>query len=120
MDALIFTLIITHGRTFALYSGDVRKLVEDAEILKPTIMCAVPMVFTRIYNGIKSELAKKPKIVHNIELKIRDFDKRYQLLSFKGLFENSGCVWNIWIVYKNVTNNKFSRPINDDENKEQN
>lgn len=99
METLIFALIITHGRTFALYSGDARKLVEDAQILKPTIMCAVPRVFTRIYDGIKAEIAKKPKIVQNIfnkaiSQKINDFEKY-------GIITNP--FWDN-IVFKKVAN----------------
>lgn len=78
METLIMALIMTHGRTFALYSGNPRNLTEDAQILKPTIMCSVPRIFQRFYDGIKSNLAKQSKIKQMIfnkamDTKIRNF-----------------------------------------------
>ena len=78
METLIFALIFTHGRTFALYSGNIRNLVEDAQICRPTIMTAVPRVFQRIYAEIQKGLSKQSKIMQNIfnfaiKQKIKDF-----------------------------------------------
>ena len=78
METLIFALIMTHGRTFALYSGNPRKLTEDAQILKPTIMTSVPRIFQRVYEGIQKELSKQSKITQAIfqkaiEIKMKDF-----------------------------------------------
>ena len=78
METLIFALIMTHGRTFALYSGNPRNLVEDAQICRPTIMTSVPRVFQRIHAEIKKGLAKESKLTQNIfnmalNKKIKDF-----------------------------------------------
>jgi long-chain acyl-CoA synthetase len=78
METLIFALIMTHGRTFALYSGNPRNLTEDAKILKPTIMTSVPRVYQRVFEGIQSVISKKSKLeqaIFNkaIEIKIKDF-----------------------------------------------
>ena len=78
METLIFALIMTHGRTFALYSGNPRNLTEDAKILKPTIMTSVPRIYQRVYEGILSVISKKSKLeqaIFNkaIEIKIKDF-----------------------------------------------
>ena len=78
METLIFALIMTHGRTFALYSGNPRKLVEDAQICRPTIMTSVPRVFQRINDEIKKNLLKQSKLTQNIfnaaiNLKMKDF-----------------------------------------------
>ena len=78
METLIFALIMTHGRTFALYSGNPRNLVEDAQICRPTIMTSVPRVFQRIHTEIKKNLAKESKLIQNIfnmalNKKIKDF-----------------------------------------------
>ena len=78
METLIFALIMTHGRTFALYSGNPRNLVEDAQICRPTIMTSVPRVFQRIHTEIKKNLAKESKLTQNIfnmalNKKIKDF-----------------------------------------------
>ena len=78
METLIFALIMTHGRTFALYSGNPRKLVEDAQICRPTIMTSVPRIFQRINDEIKKNLLKQSKLTQNIfnaaiNLKMKDF-----------------------------------------------
>ena len=57
---------MTHGRTFALYSRNPRNLIEDAQIVKPTLMTSVPRIFQRIYEKIKNELSKKSKLVQAI------------------------------------------------------
>ena len=80
METLIFALIMTHGRTFALYSGNPRKLTEDAQILKPTIMTSVPRIFQRVYEGIEKELSKQSKITQAIfqkaiEIKMKDYEQ---------------------------------------------
>ena len=66
METLIFALIMTHGRTFALYSGNPRNLVEDAQLCHPTIMTAVPRVVQRIHSEIKNNLKKESKLTQNI------------------------------------------------------
>ena len=72
METLIFALIMTHGRTFALYSGNPRNLTADAKIIRPTIMTAVPRIFTRVYEGIQKELSKESKITQAIFKKAID------------------------------------------------
>ena len=77
METLIFALIMTHGRTFALYSGNPRNLTEDAQIVKPTIMTSVPRIFQRIFEGIQKELSKQSKLTQAIfkkamEIKMKD------------------------------------------------
>ena len=59
METLIFTLIMTHGRTLAIYSGNPRNLLEDAKICKPSIMTAVPRILQRIYDEITKGLLKE-------------------------------------------------------------
>ena len=78
METLIFALIMTHGRTFALFSGNIRNLVEDMQICKPTIMTSVPRVFQRIHTEIMKNLTKQSKLTQNLfhmalNKKIKDF-----------------------------------------------
>jgi long-chain acyl-CoA synthetase len=81
METLIFTLIMTHGRTFAIFSGNHKKLDEDCRILKPTIMTAVPRIFQRIHEKIKSGLAKKSKLEQFLfnkamNIKMKDYKEK--------------------------------------------
>jgi long-chain acyl-CoA synthetase len=39
-------------KTYSIVQG-------DATVLKPTVMCAVPLVLDRIYKGIKTNIKKK-------------------------------------------------------------
>ena len=99
METLIFALIMTHGRTFALYSGNPRNLTEDAKILKPTIMTSVPRIFQRVYEGIQKELSKKSKLTQAIfnkaiEIKMKDFKE-------KGIITNP---FLDYLVFKEVRN----------------
>ena len=78
METLIFALIMTHGRTFALFSGNIRNLVEDMQICRPTIMTSVPRVFQRIHTEIMKNLTKQSKLTQNLfhmalNKKIKDF-----------------------------------------------
>ena len=78
METLIFALIMTHGRTFALFSGNIRNLVEDMQICRPTIMTSVPRVFQRIHTEIMKNLSKQSKLTQNLfhmalNKKIKDF-----------------------------------------------
>ena len=78
METLIFALIMTHGRTFAIFSGNIRNLVEDAQLCRPSIMTAVPRVFQRINGEIKKRVAKQSKLTQDIfnmaiNLKMKDF-----------------------------------------------
>ena len=81
METLIFALIMTHGRTFALFSGNIRNLVEDMQICRPTIMTSVPRVFQRIHTEIMKNLSKQSKLTQKLfhmalNQKIKDFKER--------------------------------------------
>lgn len=45
------------------YSGNIRLLLEDILELKPTFICGVPRVFTKILDRINSQIESKPRFV---------------------------------------------------------
>ncbi|WVZ69058.1 hypothetical protein U9M48_017908, partial [Paspalum notatum var. saurae] len=49
-DRVVEELFIFHGASIGFWRGDVKLLVEDIGVLKPTIMCAVPRVLDRIFS----------------------------------------------------------------------
>jgi long-chain acyl-CoA synthetase len=49
------------GRT-GYYSGDPLKLLEDLQVLRPTIFPSVPRLFNRIYDKIKGGLKEKSNV----------------------------------------------------------
>lgn len=58
MERLILALLISYGREIGFYSGSTMRLMEDAGILKPTLMASVPRVFQRVYEGINLKVDK--------------------------------------------------------------
>ena len=56
MEELIITYGFNHGVAIGIYNGSAAKLLEDFQILKPTVLCAVPRIFQRIYDAIISKV----------------------------------------------------------------
>ena len=78
METLIITYAFNHGVPIGIYNGNAKLLVEDIQILKPTALCAVPKIFLRIYDAIKSKVNSlsniKQKIFNQaIKIKMKDY-----------------------------------------------
>ena len=87
MERLIIALLLTHGNPFGFYSGSPSRIIEDAKLLRPTLMCGVPRIFQRVYEAINSKIKKlsgfKKKLVEKaIEQKLYDFKERGILKNF--------------------------------------
>ncbi|KZV17752.1 long chain acyl-CoA synthetase 2-like [Dorcoceras hygrometricum] len=52
-DQIIETYCIYRGSSIGFWQADIRYMIEDLVVLKPTIFCGVPRVFDRIYTGIQ-------------------------------------------------------------------
>ncbi|KAG4967106.1 hypothetical protein JHK87_032757 [Glycine soja] len=50
-DQIMETYCIYKGSSIGFWQGDVRFLMEDIQALKPTLFCAVPRVYDRVYAG---------------------------------------------------------------------
>ncbi|CAI7919671.1 unnamed protein product, partial [Closterium sp. NIES-53] len=49
--------LMTHvGGSIGFWQGDVRKLTDDLEALKPTFFCGVPRIFDRIHSAVVSKI----------------------------------------------------------------
>ncbi|KAK9113204.1 hypothetical protein Scep_020723 [Stephania cephalantha] len=57
-DQIIETYCIYKGASIGFWQGDIKYLVEDIHVLKPTIFCAVPRVFDRIYTSVLEKISK--------------------------------------------------------------
>ena len=78
METLIFCVLLANGVPLGIYNGNAAKLMEDASILKPTAMCAVPRIFQRIYDAVNAKVEKKSYFIRNlfkkgVEMKIKDW-----------------------------------------------
>ncbi|PIN12364.1 Long-chain acyl-CoA synthetases (AMP-forming) [Handroanthus impetiginosus] len=56
-DQIMETYCIYCGSSIGFWQGDIRFLIEDLLVLKPTIFCGVPRVYDRIYTGIMDKIA---------------------------------------------------------------
>jgi len=54
------TTLICQGARTGFYSGDMRNIVPDIQALRPTIMCAVPRVFNRLYDNMQKKINELP------------------------------------------------------------
>lgn len=46
------------GSCVCFYSGDVQKLKDDIDVVKPTFFTSVPRLYTRFYDTISGKLEK--------------------------------------------------------------
>ncbi|TNV82014.1 hypothetical protein FGO68_gene5718 [Halteria grandinella] len=58
-EQCIFMLSVFRGFAHGYYSGDPLKLLEDIQVLKPTMFCTVPRILNRVYTKIQESLANK-------------------------------------------------------------
>lgn len=63
------------GSLTTFYSGDVQKIKEDIEVVKPSFFCSVPRLYTRLYDGInakfkQAEGVKKVLIDRALDVKL--------------------------------------------------
>jgi long-chain acyl-CoA synthetase len=57
-EKCLFIMAIIRGIKVGFYSGDVLKLTDDCEVLRPTLFPSVPRLFCRIYDKITSRLSE--------------------------------------------------------------
>ncbi len=60
-ERVVMSVIFSVGAAAGFYGGDVLRLVDDLQALRPTLFASVPRLFNRIYD----------KITHAIESKRR-------------------------------------------------
>ncbi|XP_024986103.1 long chain acyl-CoA synthetase 4-like [Cynara cardunculus var. scolymus] len=79
-DRVIEECFINHGASIGFWRGDVKLLIEDIGVLKPTIFCAVPRVLDRIYSGLQQKISSGSYFKH----KLFDIAYSYKLHHMKG------------------------------------
>lgn len=65
------------GSMTSFYSGDVQKIKDDIEVVKPTFFCSVPRLYTRLHDGVnakfkQAEGVKKVLIDRALEVKLEN------------------------------------------------
>lgn len=65
-------ILVAQGGSIGYFTGNVRTLMDDMKELRPTFICGVPRVFTRVVAGMKDKIDKLPflkKLLINTVLK---------------------------------------------------
>ena len=80
MEHMVFTVNLVFGVQIGYHSGSIERLIEDAQELNPTIICAVPRIFQKFYNTIMDNAAKKGMLYKKIfdralTIKIYNYEK---------------------------------------------
>lgn len=73
------------GGAVGFYSGDIRRLADDLQTLKPTMMPAVPRLLNRLYDKAQSEISssKLKKLIFNMALSAKESEvKRWVYTSY--------------------------------------
>eukprot|EP01114_Cavostelium_apophysatum_P016861 TRINITY_DN4886_c0_g1_i1.p1 TRINITY_DN4886_c0_g1~~TRINITY_DN4886_c0_g1_i1.p1 ORF type:complete len:702 (+),score=136.40 TRINITY_DN4886_c0_g1_i1:50-2155(+) len=56
MERVTQATLFYHGATIGFYSGDIRKLMEDFVVLKPTYVVGAPRIYQRIYDRVMNSV----------------------------------------------------------------
>ena len=51
-EQVLFNASIVYGTRIGYFAGDVHKLTDDCQVLKPTLFPSVPRIYNRIYDKI--------------------------------------------------------------------
>ena len=95
-EQCMFVLSLFKGYSHGYYSGDPLKLMEDIQVLKPSIFCTVPRILNRIYSKIHESLQTKSNIVQWLFAKAVNAKKYY--------FERDGFLHHL--IYDQLVFNK--------------
>ncbi|XP_030835502.1 long-chain-fatty-acid--CoA ligase 5 [Strongylocentrotus purpuratus] len=72
--------VMTMGLQVGFFSGDILKLIDDAQELKPTIFAAVPRLYNRLFDRIRTTVdsgstIKKAIFNHALNQKMKDLEQ---------------------------------------------
>lgn len=57
-EKVLYTLCLVKGVRIGFYCGDVLKLTDDCQVLKPTFFPSVPRLYNKIYDKINAKLSE--------------------------------------------------------------
>lgn len=98
-DQIMATYFMFRGSSIGFWRGDVRGLMDDIQELKPTVFCAVPRVYDRIYTGIISKVSSGGLL----RSKLFQFAYNYKLRNMeKGLPHNQAAPLLDKLVFEKV------------------
>lgn len=60
-------MMIHEGASIGFFRGDVKLLLEDLQLVRPTMFCTVPRILNRIYDNVSANLRFFPLSSHTCE-----------------------------------------------------
>lgn len=86
-ERLLLTFVAFHDGKYGLFNGDVRKIKEDLQILKPTIFPSVPRLFNKFFDkmqaGMRDLSGCKASLAHKaVTTKLNNLEKSGSYKSF--------------------------------------
>lgn len=77
-----FRMLYMVGGAVGFYSGDIRRLADDLQTLKPTMMPAVPRLLNRLYDKAQSEISssKLKKLIFNMALSAKESEVKGEFI----------------------------------------
>ena len=88
-----YYLPVMTGATVA-YARSIGQLAQDLQVIRPTVMIAVPRIFERVYGRLKDQLAAKSKLSRGMfELAVGVGWKRFLYRQGRGRWESSLLLW---------------------------
>lgn len=78
-DQIMETYFMYKGSSIGFWRGDVRYLMDDLQELKPTVLCAVPRVYDRIYDGVNGKISAAGLL----QRKLYEYAYRYKFQNMK-------------------------------------
>ena len=61
-EKALFCVAISNGCSMGFYSGDPQKLLDDMQVLQPTVFISVPRLYSRIYDKITQGVSEKSAV----------------------------------------------------------
>ncbi len=99
-----YYLPIMAGATVA-FARSIPDLAEDLLTVKPTVLIAVPRIFERIYSGIISKLAAKPKLL------VALFQKAVATGWKKFLYQQGRGAWSVSLLFHPLLDGLVAKKI---------
>ena len=65
-DRLLEDLALSIGASVGYWQGNVKKLMDDVAVFKPTLFMAVPRILERVCDGVEAELARGSGIIRGL------------------------------------------------------
>uniref|UniRef100_A0A0E0MGC7 Long-chain-fatty-acid--CoA ligase n=1 Tax=Oryza punctata TaxID=4537 RepID=A0A0E0MGC7_ORYPU len=89
-DQVIGNYCISKGASIGFWQGDIRYLMEDVQVMKPTVFCGVPRVYDRIYTGINQKIQSGGMIAKSLFQYAYNYSRIIKYVTLSSLISKLG------------------------------